>query len=174
MGTMEDDDGLNHLLKFGDRLRAATSDYDLVRIVKKYTHAKEIARYFAVESAIRHYDGVMRFFNEPGPLQFASLAKTWWTHNFYLYEDDPSLDGDKEFRIIAWDTDGAWKDDTEIKGQTPQHLTETEIPWDSPVCDDPKKCHRCESIGQRKVAISFPLCVIELYGHLPGGCEATT
>lgn len=111
-------------------------DYELVKVVKEYTHVEQMARYIAVDRFIEHWDGPVNFRadtagNFTNGLGADSEPMGWWPHNFFMYEDGDMPREKKQFQLVAWDTDSTFIAQDKINT-----LLSIWFPrWDHPICD---------------------------------------
>eukprot|EP00928_Gymnodinium_smaydae_P039695 TRINITY_DN27054_c0_g1_i1.p1 TRINITY_DN27054_c0_g1~~TRINITY_DN27054_c0_g1_i1.p1 ORF type:complete len:623 (+),score=68.80 TRINITY_DN27054_c0_g1_i1:62-1930(+) len=115
--TNEEKAEVSRLIQFGEEMKNVKTDWELVQVVKRFTHAKTLSRYWAVDRAVGNWDG---------PANFRWDSDAWWNHNYFMYEDDNQNMSKREFTIVPWDVDGTWNGRGFV----------TPYDWDTPVCDD--------------------------------------
>lgn len=151
-GTKEGTQNATRLLGFNREILAASDDYELVQVLKKYIHIDNWAKYYAIDRAIMHWDG---------PTSFWRDDNVHWTHNSQFYQDDPDATDADKFSIIPWDMrmtfmgfdettvynqvmglDG-WEKHMHAKGLS-DTVADGYAAWDAPICGEETGCIDCE------------------------------
>jgi spore coat protein CotH len=134
--TNQDEQDLRRANGWSKAMAGVKDDYELVKVVKEYTHVEQMARYIAVDRFIEHWDGPINFRadtagNFTNGLGEKSEPMGWWPHNFFMYEDGDMPREKKQFQLVAWDTDSTF-----IAKDKINTLLSIWFPrWDHPICD---------------------------------------
>ena len=91
---------VSRMVAFSTALDGVTDDYELTQVVQEFMAGKQVAKYFAIDRAVELWDG---------PSNFRERDDDGWTHNFFMYEEDDKTHTSREFHIVPWDTDGAFR-----------------------------------------------------------------
>ena len=123
--TNEDTADTSRFEEFGAALEAAATDWDLVQVATRYMKVDSVARYWAVDRAIEHWDGPVNFRDD-----FMRRGQGfYWNHNYFMAESDDGDDqSSSQFWIVPWDMDGTFPENPRNgpwRGGRPD--------WDQPV-----------------------------------------
>ena len=56
----------------------------------------------------------------------------WWNHNYFMYEDGHGPRDQRQYQLIAWDTDSTFIAEDKISSL----LSDWFPRWDHPICND--------------------------------------
>ena len=116
---------VSRLIAFGDAVEAASDDYELAMAVKRWTAAKQWAKFYAIDRAADAWDGPSNFRKDDG----SGATTKAWTHNFYMYEEDRANVAKREFHLVPWDMDNTWQG-----VHAPEQPIGNRPAFDAPVC----------------------------------------
>lgn len=87
----EDNPDVSGMVEFGTELTRATPD-TFGQVLGEWMDVSQLARYFAVEQAIGHWDGTAAWYGNMG---------SFVNHNYYLYEHTDQ----QRVTLVTWDLD---------------------------------------------------------------------
>lgn len=121
LATNEETPGAtDRMMNFTAALAAASTDWDLVEVMRTYMDVEQVAAYWAVDRALGLNDGPVHFRWFSGLYSDGTSDAGFFNHNYYLYQTSDRVRD--VFHIVPWDMDGAFGGTMGVSA------------WDSPVC----------------------------------------